>query len=172
MLSVWTVGHSTRSLAEFLALLERHDIRSVADVRRFPGSRRHPHFNEPELRASLRRAGVEYQSLPELGGRRTPRADSPNSAWRNRSFRGYADYMLTEAFLEGVERLQAQAARKRTAMMCAEAPWWRCHRALIADHLKSKGIGVFHIMDGRAPVAHPYTSAARLTDGRLSYSER
>ena len=168
-LGVWTVGHSTRSLGEFLALLQTHDIRSLADVRRFPGSRRHPHFNGPELQASLGSAGIEYRSLPELGGRRAPRADSPNAAWRNPSFRGYADYMLTDGFREGVQELLAQAARKRTTMMCAEAPWWRCHRALIADYLKANGIEVFHIMDARAPVSHPYTSAASVKDGRLSY---
>ena len=159
---VWTIGHSTRSSSEFLALLEQHRIEAVADVRRFPASRKFPHFNAAELSKSLGAAGINYVAIPELGGRRAPRADSRNTVWRNRSFRGYADYMETQAFRTGAEKLQALAARKRTAAMCAEAPWWRCHRALIADYLKSRGSEVLHIMESRAPAPHPYTSAARL----------
>jgi uncharacterized protein (DUF488 family) len=167
---IWTVGHSTRTLEEFLALLRSHDIESVADVRRFPASRKFPHFNAPALQASLAAAGIGYQPLLQLGGRRTPRADSPNMAWRNRSFRGYADYMETAAFVEGMTSLQAEAALKRTAVLCAEAPWWRCHRALISDYLKANGSEVLHISAVGAAAPHPYTSAANMKGGRLTYT--
>jgi uncharacterized protein (DUF488 family) len=167
---IWTIGHSTRTLEEFLALLRSHDIQSVADVRRFPASRKFPHFNAEALQASLAAQGIDYQPLPQLGGRRTPRADSPNVAWRNRSFRGYADYMETAAFADGLNALRAEAARKRTAVMCAEAPWWRCHRALISDYLKASGTEVFHIAGIGSAAPHPYTSAANLTGGRLTYA--
>ena len=167
---IWTIGHSTRTLEEFLALLRSHDIQSVADVRRFPASRKFPHFNAEALQASLAAQGIDYQPLPQLGGRRTPRADSPNVAWRNRSFRGYADYMETAAFADGLNALRAEAARKRTAVMCAEAPWWRCHRALISDYLKASGTEVLHITDAGAAAPHPYTSAANVTGGRLTYA--
>ncbi len=167
---IWTIGHSTRALDEFLALLRSHDIQSVADVRRFPASRKFPHFNAPALQASLAAVGIDYQPLPELGGRRTPRADSPNGAWRNRSFRGYADYMESAAFAEGMKRLREEAARKRTAILCAEAPWWRCHRALISDYLKASGTEVLHIGGTGAAAPHPYTSAANVTGGRLTYA--
>ena len=169
-MTIWTIGHSTRSLGEFLGLLGGHAIEALADVRRFPASRKYPHFNQDALRQSLLAAGVEYVPLPELGGRRRPRPDSPNTVWRNESFRGYADYMETGEFRAGVERLLELARRKRTAVMCAEAVWWRCHRALIADYLKAAGVCVRHIMADRKDEVHPYTSAARVADGRLSYS--
>ena len=169
-LTVWTVGHSTRTLDEFLGLLAAHRIEAVADVRRFPGSRKHPHFGRDALAGSLRAVGVEYLPLPELGGRRRPRPDSHNTAWRSESFRGYADYMETEEFRAGVERLLGLARRKRTAVMCSEAVWWRCHRALIADYLKASGACVRHITGGAGSTIHPYTAAARIADGKLSYS--
>ena len=112
----------------------------------------------------------EYVPLPELGGRRRPRPDLRNTVWRNKSFRGYADYMETEGFRAGIERLLELTRRRRTAFMCAEAVWWRCHRSLIADYLKAEGICVRHIIDGRDDEIHPYTSAARFRDGKLSYS--
>ena len=114
--------------------------------------------------------GVEYVPLPELGGRRRPRLDSHNTVWRNESFRGYADYMETEGFRAGIERLLELARRKRTAIMCAESVWWRCHRSLVADYLKAAGVRVRHIMDGTNSEIHPYTSAARFRNGKLSYS--
>jgi uncharacterized protein (DUF488 family) len=169
-LTVWTVGHSTRTLDEFLELLTANDIEALADVRRFPASRKHPHFNQDALRDSLSGIGVEYVPLPELGGRRRPRPDSHNTVWRNESFRGYADYMETEGFRAGIKRLLELARRRRTAVMCAEAVWWRCHRSLIADYLKAGGVCVRHILDGTTTEIHPYTSAARVRDGRLSYS--
>lgn len=169
-LTVWTVGHSTRTLDEFLDLLVANRIEAVADVRRYPASRKHPHFNQGPLRNALSGVGIGYVPLLELGGRRRPRADSPNTVWRSDSFRGYADYMETAAFGAGMGRLLEVAHRQRTAVMCAEALWWRCHRSLIADYLKAGGMGVQHLMSIKKSEIHPYTSAARLKHGRLSYS--
>ena len=169
--NIWTVGHSTLTLEDFLELLYLNGIRALADVRRFPGSRKHPQFNQDELRESLAAAGIDYIHLPELGGRRRTRPDSANTVWRNPSFRGYADYMETDVFRAGIERLLQLARDKPTAIMCAEAPWFRCHRALIADYLKASGVNVIHINSGGRNTVHPYTSAARISDGRLSYSE-
>lgn len=169
-LTIWTIGHSTRTLGEFIELLTIHKIEALADVRRFPTSRKHPHFDQVALGSSLPRVGVDYVPLPELGGRRQPRLDSHNTAWRNESFRGYADYMETEGFRAGIARLLDLAPRKRTAVMCAEAVWWRCHRSLIADYLKAMGVCVRHIIEGAKSELHPYTAAARFKDGKLSYS--
>ena len=169
-LTVWTIGHSNRSWDEFLALLAAHRIESIADVRRFAGSRKHPHFSQDAFGVELPRIGIDYLPLPELGGRRRPRADSPNTVWRNESFRGYADYMETPAFSAGVLCLLDSARTRRTAMMCSEAVWWRCHRSMIADVLKASGITVLHIMGTAEPKEHPYTSAAHLVDGKLSYA--
>jgi len=169
-LKIWTIGHSTRALSDFLAMLAANGIEAVADVRQYPASRRYPHFNQRALSESLAQAGVEYVWLPELGGRRRPRPDSHNTAWRNESFRGYADHMETPEFRAGIEQLLELARRKRTAIMCSEALWWRCHRSLIADFLKAAGIVVEHILDLGKNEIHPYTSAARLEDGKLSYA--
>lgn len=168
--TIWTIGHSTRSLDDFIDLLAAHEIQALADVRRFPASRKYPHFNRDVLSAALAKANVEYVLLAELGGRRQPRPDSHNTVWRNESFRGYADYMETEAFRMGIERLHHVAPSKRTAVMCAEAVWWRCHRALIADYLKAAGVTVRHIMNASTSEIHPYTSAARIHEGKLTYS--
>jgi uncharacterized protein (DUF488 family) len=168
-LRVWTIGHSTRSLTEFLELLATNRIEALVDVRQFPGSRRYPHFNQRELSQSLAQVGIQYVSLPDLGGRRKPRPDSHNIAWRNESFRGYADYMETPEFHAGIERLLAVARLKRAAIMCSEALWWRCHRALISDYLKAAGITVEHILGSNKNETHPYTSAAHVKDSRLSY---
>ena len=169
--TVWTIGHSSRPLGSFLDLLVRHHVRGVADVRRFPGSRRQPAYAQDPLRAALERRGIGYAWLPALGGRRRPRADSPNTAWRNASFRGYADHMASAEFASGMDELLALAAERRTAMMCAEALWWRCHRALIADALCVAGIEVQHILDAGHCAAHPLTSPARIVGGRLSYAQ-
>jgi hypothetical protein len=169
-LTVWTVGHSARTSAEFLDLLTAYEIEAVADVRRYAASRTHPQFNQEALRDALSAIRVEYLALPELGGRRRPRPDSPNTAWRNESFRGYADYMETGEFSSGIERLLELARRRRTAVMCAEAVWWRCHRSLIADYLKARQVCVRHILGTDKSQIHPYTSAARITGGSLSYS--
>jgi uncharacterized protein (DUF488 family) len=166
---VWTIGHSTRTAEEFLALLVEYGIEAVADVRRHPGSRRLPQFGSAELAANLHAHGLEYLWLPQMGGRRRPLPDSANTAWRNLSFRGYADYLETEPFAEGLVELVSLACGFRTAVMCAEAVWWRCHRGLIADVLRWLGFDVIHILGPRSAVGHPYTSAATVRGGRLSY---
>src|SRR6266496_4571212 len=144
--TLWTIGHSTRRIEEFLALLGNYQIGALADVRQFPGSRRHPQFGQQSLANSLAEAGIEYFHFLELGGRRRPQRNSPNTAWRNEAFRGYADYMMTDEFVAGIERLLKLAREKRTAIMCAELLWWRCHRSLISDYLKAKGHHVIHIL--------------------------
>ncbi|HEY2082247.1 MAG TPA: DUF488 domain-containing protein, partial [Verrucomicrobiae bacterium] len=151
-------------------LLGSQRIQLLADVRRFPGSRRLPHFNQENLSKSLAEAGIDYVHFPELGGRRKALANSPNTVWRNEAFRAYADFMMTEEFRGGIARLLELARQKRTAIMCAEALWWQCHRSLIADYLKAEGHEVFHIMSGNKTDEHPFTSAARIVDGKLSYS--
>jgi uncharacterized protein (DUF488 family) len=168
--TIWTIGHSTRTLEEFLGLLEKYRIETIADVRRFPGSRRYPYFASEALAESLPAHGIAYRWLPELGGRRKVQPGSPNTAWRNASFQGYADYIATDAFAGGLAELLKLAADKRTAMMCAEAVWWRCHRSIIADVLKLRGIEVIHIVDATHATVHPYTSPARVVDGQLSYA--
>jgi uncharacterized protein (DUF488 family) len=170
MMPVWTVGHSTRTLAEFLGLLAAYDIQAIADVRRFAGSRRWPHFGHDALAAALASHGVEYVWLPELGGRREPLADSPNTGWRSAAFRGYADYMGTGPFADGLVALINLALGLRTAVMCAEAVWWRCHRGLIADVLLWLGFDVVHILGPASSSPHPYTSAAHIVAGRLTYA--
>jgi uncharacterized protein (DUF488 family) len=168
---IWTIGHSTRTIDKFISLLEEHGIKQLADVRLLPGSKRYPQFDKETLADSLGKAGIGYEHFPELGGRRKPREDSPNTAWRNESFRGYADYMETEEFDKGVKRLLDLAADAGpTAIMCAEAVWWRCHRSLISDYLKAVDIEVMHILDAKKTEPHPYTSAARIANGKLSYA--
>jgi uncharacterized protein (DUF488 family) len=166
---IWTVGHSTRGVEEFVEILREHRIDALVDVRSFPGSRRYPHFNKSELSETLPQAGIEYIHMPSLGGRRKARVGSKNIAWRNEGFRGYADYMEASDFEKGIENLLELAGKQRTAIMCAEALWWRCHRSLIADYLKVRGIEVIHILSAGKSEPHPYTSAARIIDGRLSY---
>jgi uncharacterized protein (DUF488 family) len=168
-LKIWTIGHSTRSLADFLELLIANDIEAVAEVRSFPGSRRYPHFNAEALEPSLTENNIEYVPMKKLGGRRKVRPDSPHTVWRNESFRGYADYMDTDEFKAGVDELLGLAATKRTAIMCSEAVWWRCHRSMISDFLKASGVVVEHIMDAGNVVQHPYTAAARIINGNLVY---
>lgn len=168
--SIWTIGHSTRSADEFNEILLAHRIGALVDVRSFPGSRRYPHFNKPELAANLDTIGILYLHNPKLGGRRRSNPDSKNTAWKNPSFRAYADHIESEEFKQGVKELLQVASTHRTAIMCAEALWWRCHRSLIADYLKSKGLAVIHIMDSKKTEAHPYTAAARIVEGRLSYA--
>ena len=130
--TIWTIGHSTRTLEEFTALLYEYRIEAIADVRRFPGSRRYPHFASEALAKSLPAHDIAYQWIPKLGGRRKVQPGSPNTAWRNASFQGYADYTATTEFAEGLAELLKLAARKRTAMMCAEVVWWRCHRSIVS----------------------------------------
>lgn len=164
---MWTVGHSTHALDEFTDLLRRHEIELVADVRTVPKSKRHPHFQSETLGKSLPGAGIGYVHLPALGGWRRPLPASPNGAWRNRSFQGYADYAMSEEFAASLDELRELAADRRTAVMCAEALWWRCHRRLIADRLVAAGQTVCHIgSDGRA-AAHRLTPFAIADEGGL-----
>ena len=168
-LKIWTIGHSTRTIGEFLELLIVNHIEAVADVRSYPGSRRYPHFNAKALSKSLIGKGMDYLPLKALGGRRRSRPDSPNRAWRNEAFRGYADYMETPGFKQGIDELLRLARLKQTVVMCAEAVWWRCHRSLISDYLKVLGVTVEHIIDARTNVIHPFTAAARIENGELVY---
>ena len=167
---IWTIGHSTRTIDEFTSLLEENEIKLLADVRAWPGSRRYPQFNKDALTESLNAHGIRYEHFPELGGKRKSKPDSRNTAWRNASFRGYADYMETEQFQKGIERLlDAAEETGPTAIMCAEAVWWRCHRSLVADYLKVCGVEVLHILGANKAEHHPYTPAARIVNGKLSY---
>jgi uncharacterized protein (DUF488 family) len=168
--TIWTVGHSTRPIEEFLEILQNAAITAVADVRRFAGSRRYPQYNQQALADSLAAGGIQYVWLPELGGRRQPRPDSPHVAWRNASFRGYADYMDTHPFKQGIECLTALAEDGRVALMCSEALWWQCHRSLISDYLKIRGYCVIHLLAPNKHEEHPYTAAAQIVDGQLSYA--
>lgn len=167
--TIRTIGHSIRSIGDFIALLQENAITALADVRMYPGSRRYPQFGKDALTESLAAQRIAYLHFPELGGRRRPRPDSKNTAWRNAMFRGYADYMETDAFNEGMQRLLRTATHQPTAIMCAEALWWQCHRSLISDWLKSRGHDVIHILGPGKTEQHPYTSPARIVNGELSY---
>lgn len=171
-LTVYTIGHSTRALAEFTRLLREHGINRVADVRTIPRSRRNPQFNRETLPAALVEAGIGYAHLPELGGRRRPRPDSPNAGWRNASFRGFADYMQTPAFAEGLQRLMEMTGDNGLVIMCAEAVPWRCHRSLIADALTLRGVRVRHLIGTatvRPHMPHILTPWARVDGTTLIY---
>jgi uncharacterized protein (DUF488 family) len=170
--TLWTIGHSTRSVDEFVTLLKSQGIATLADVRRFPGSRKYPQFNQGSLIKSLKDEGLDYLWFPDLGGRRRPIPSSTNTAWRNEAFRAYADYMQTDPFRLAIERLLVSARAKPTAIMCAESVWWRCHRGLISDYLKAEGFEVIHIVGAKKTEEHPFTSAATIVDGKLSYSGR
>ncbi len=170
--TVWTVGHSTRSWEEFLVLMREHDIEVLADVRRFPSSQRVPWANRSALEENLRALGVRYEHLADLGGYRKPRADSMNTGWRQGGFRGYADHMETEAFQEALGRLLDLAKERRTAVMCAEALPWRCHRGLLADALVARGARVVHILGPGQAQEHRLTSFAKVHAGRVSYPGR
>lgn len=167
---IWTIGHSTRTLDAFIALLQSFSIKQLVDVRHFPGSRKYPHFNKDALRDSLSKVHIRYEHIESLGGRRKAKPDSLNTAWRHPAFRGYADYMETPPFGEGIHRLEQLGLHAKTAYMCSEAVWWRCHRALISDYLKAKGWEVQHIMDVGKAKEHPYTAPAKVVNGRLTYA--
>jgi uncharacterized protein (DUF488 family) len=168
-ITVWTIGHSTRTADDFNEMLRAHSLKALVDVRSFPSSRRFPHFNQPELAQALKAIGITYHHSPQLGGRRRPSADSKNTAWQNASFRAYADHMESVEFAEGIEGLREIASNSPAVIMCAEALWWRCHRSLISDYLKAEGAQVLHILAETKIEEHPYTSAARIVEGRLSY---
>ena len=168
--TIWTIGHSTRPIVEFLDLLDEYLIEAIVDVRRFPSSRKYPQYGTEALAQTLAEHANSYQWIEPLGGRRPTSPDSLNTAWRNRSFRGYADYMASPEFAQGLTQLIELARDARTAIMCAEAVWWRCHRSMIADALCVQGIEVMHILDAKHEVLHPMTSPARIVRGRLSYA--
>lgn len=165
----YTIGHSIRPAGDFLTLLTAHGIRRLADVRTIPRSRRHPQFSQGALAALLQEHGIAYRHFPGLGGLRRPRADSPNTAWNNASFRGYADHMMTDEFDRAVDELVAFGEVAPTAIMCAEALWWRCHRALLSDALDMRGLEVFHIESTGPARRHRRTEFARNQDGKPVY---
>lgn len=166
---IYTIGHSTHTADAFLKLLRVHEIRQLADVRLIPKSARHPHFARERLAPFLEANGVEYGHFGDLGGHRRPRPDSVNTAWRVEAFRGYADYMATEPFRRAVEALLAFADGGRTAVMCAEAVWWRCHRRLLSDALLVRDVPVLHILSLTAPKPHELSEFARERDGQVVY---
>ncbi len=168
---IYTIGHSTHSLDDFIAMLQSFGIKALADIRRLPGSRKFPQFDKENLEISLQENGIKYIQLHALGGRRKVHKDSKNTRWRNASFRGYADYMETEGFTDGVAELEAIALQTTTAYMCAEAVWWRCHRAMVSDYLKAKGWQVWHIMGIGKAEEHPYTSPARVIGDQVFYAD-
>jgi uncharacterized protein (DUF488 family) len=167
--TIWTIGHSTRQIGEFTDLLLAHVIALLVDVRTIPRSRYNPQFNRDTLAQSLSEAGLQYRHLPELGGLRKPKKDSLNDGWRNTSFRGYADYMQMEEFQRALEELMAYGTDMKTAIMCAEAVPWRCHRSLIADALVSRGWEVQHVMSPEKATPHVLTSFAHFEKGTLTY---
>ena len=167
---LYTIGHSTHSIERFLGLLRQHQIRLVADVRSFPSSRRWPQFNQGELESSLAAASIAYQWLKALGGRRhSTRTDSPHVAWQVPAFRAYADYADTPGFGAGLEQLITLALATRTATMCSEGLWWRCHRRIIADHMHLRGWNIRHVMPDGKLVAHVLAEFASVRDSRIVY---
>jgi uncharacterized protein (DUF488 family) len=166
---VFTIGHSTHALDEFLALLREHEIERLVDVRMFPGSRRLPHFGRDSLEKALDTAGIDYVHAKALGGRRRPEPRSPNSGWRIAAFRGYADHMRSTEFKAGLAELERLAGERRTAVMCAEALWWRCHRRLIADALVARGWRVTHIASNGALATHEMTPFAAVDGSGVTY---
>jgi uncharacterized protein (DUF488 family) len=169
MAQILTVGHSTHAPEAFLRLLRAAGVEGVADVRRFPSSRRHPHFERPALERMLGEAGIAYSHLPELGGRRDPVPGSPNGGWQVGQFQGYADHMQTPEFRAGIERLLELGGERRTAVMCAEAQWWRCHRRLVADALLVRGVDVRHLGPRGELAGHDLTPFAVVDGERLTY---
>ena len=167
-MKIWTIGHSTRTLEEFIALLQRERIEALWDVRAFPMSRRYPHFNRESLRVALPEVGISYDHAPQLGGRRSVPKDAPPTQWRNAGFKGYAAYMTTPQFRAAIDGLRAAASERRTTVMCAEAVPWRCHRNLIGDALVARGDEVLDILDA-ATTVHKLTSFAVVTDGEVTY---
>jgi uncharacterized protein (DUF488 family) len=166
---VHTIGHSTRSIDEIVTLLREHDINLLVDVRRYPGSKRYPHFSSEAMARWLPEHGVAYLHMPELGGRRKPVPESPNTAWRNEQFRAYADYMATEEFRIAMDKLVALGESQRATVMCAEAVPWRCHRNLISDELLRRGIEVLHIIGAQPAKTHVMNEHARIEDDHLVY---
>jgi uncharacterized protein (DUF488 family) len=167
--AVFTVGHSTLPIEDFIAVLDAYGIETLADIRTVPRSRHNPQFNGDALAEALQRQGIDYVAMPGLGGLRRPRKDSPNMAWRNESFRGYADYMQTPAFEEALDSLIEVSRRKRVAIMCAEAVPWRCHRSLVADALNARDIPVVEILSRTSRRPHKLTPFAQVQGTKVTY---
>lgn len=169
--TIYTIGHSTHPIEEFLSMLKTYNIKLLADIRSLPGSRKFPQFNQEELKASLEAVGIQYLHLKDLGGRRKKNKDSKNNRWNNDSFKGYADYMETETFQKALENLEELALKQPLVYMCSEAVWWRCHRSMVSDVLKAKGWQVLHIMGRNKVQEHPYTSPAIVKGNEVFYSD-
>jgi len=169
MKMIYTIGHSTRTIEQFLALLTAHGIQEVVDVRTVPKSRHNPQFSQDHLSAALKEAYIKYTHIKKLGGLRRPAKDSPNTGWQNTSFRGFADYMASDEFQHGLQELQAHAEKNTVAIMCAESVPWRCHRSLIADALTTQGWQVLHIQSKKTAKPHELTSFLEVHDGKLLY---
>lgn len=169
---IYTIGHSTRDIEEFLQMLKNFEIECLVDVRRFPSSRKFPAYNQDSLRQTLSDNKIEYIHIEALGGRRKALTNSPNSIWQHPSFRGYADYMETPEFRSVVKELEKIADKKTTVIMCSEAVFWRCHRSMISDYLKSENYKVYHIMSLTVLKEHPYTAPSRIEDGKLTYHQK
>lgn len=168
---IYTIGHSTHSLEEFLAMLQSFGIRLLIDIRSLPGSRKFPQFDKENLQIALPENGIQYAHFPGLGGRRKIHKESKNNRWHNASFRAYADYMETDEFRNAIRELELLAQQQPTAYMCSEAVWWHCHRAMVSDYLKAKGWTVLHIMAIGKIEEHSYTSPARIVNGEVVYSD-
>jgi len=168
-MNVYTIGHSTRTADELSALLREHEIKLLADIRRYPGSKRYPHFASDAMAQWLPEQGIAYVHMPELGGRRKPSPDSPNTAWRNDQFRAYADYMATDEFRDAIDKLLSLAEQQRVSIMCAEAVPWRCHRNLVADELTRRGIEVIHIIGAGSVKLHALNPMAQIEGDHLVY---
>ena len=169
---IWTIGHSTRTLEYFVEMLQSSNIQLLVDIRSFPGSKRYPQFNMENLEQSMRQNNIVYMHFKSLGGRRAVHKDSKNTGWRHPAFRGYADYMETDEFKKGIQELEAIATNQRTAYMCSEAVWWRCHRSMVSDYLKLHGWNVYHIMEVEKLTEHTYTKPANIVNGELFYGEQ
>jgi uncharacterized protein (DUF488 family) len=170
--TVWTIGHSTHPFDQFISILQSFNIGHIADVRTYPGSRKYPQFNKESLEITLPAANIQYTHLPQLGGRRKAKSESKNTGWKNAAFRGYADYMDTEDFKNGIVTLEKLATHHRVAYMCSESVWWRCHRRLVSDYLTMRGWTVTHIMGENKGSEHVLTSPAVIVNGQLSYEEQ
>lgn len=170
--TIWTIGHSTRTFDEFAAMLYSFNIELITDIRSFPGSRKFPQFNKEALAISLLQRNIQYVHLKDLGGRRKANPDSKNTGWRHIAFRSYADYMETTTFKDGIKELEQIALQQRTAYMCSEAVWWRCHRSMVSDYLKLRGWKVMHIMGIGKETEHPYTSPASIVNNELNYVKK
>jgi uncharacterized protein (DUF488 family) len=169
--TIYTIGHSNKSFEEFLTLLQQYHIQAVADVRRFPGSKKFPHFNKEILDEKLSENDIQYLSFPELGGRRKPDKNSINDGWKNEAFKGYADYMESKEFLTGIDKIMLCSEKYRIAIMCSEVLWWRCHRRLISDFLTVRGYKVVHILSLTKSEEHHLIDPAKVKDGKLYYGK-